>query len=321
VKRIRSLMTPVVFLAVMAAAMSAEPEQRKTGTLIEIKSTPPSGSEVDWTVLEPDDLEFRIYDGGQTFVTTALSKTGMVRILEIVFTPGPDGKLLKVKKLNEFMVGPPPIPKPIVLPTATLTTDVSSMLTSDLKPANLTWETSPPEVKVQLNTGDGPKDVDNNGSTVVLPQRTTLYTLSATDSAGRTAYSQTIITVSDKPPPDVIPPGPILKQGVRVLIVYDADTKQRLPASQRNMLMSITFRDYLDSVCVKGSTGQADARMYGSDVAGLIGPDQPELREMAKLERKSLPWIVVSPGKGTVGFSGLLPLDEAATKALIERYR
>ncbi len=172
----------------------------KPGGLVEIVSNAPLSATVDWVVVEPAECDHRIYSDGRVFVTTGLSKTGMIRVLELSYDSVVGGKPTLTKKWHEFRCGPPPSPEPIVLPTAKLTAEPP-----DVKPGEsttLTWATTD-ATSVKLDTGDGPKDVDANGSAVVLPRLpTNLYTIIAS-TADHTVYAQAVVSIGEKPPPIV----------------------------------------------------------------------------------------------------------------------
>lgn len=169
------------------------PIPKPSGSLIEIVSDKPCS----WVAVEPMDLVFRVYESNKVFVTTAQSMTGIVKVLQ--FTPGEDVATPTIK-WHIFSVGPPPSPEPVVLPTAKLTAEPP-----DVKPGEsttLTWATTD-ATSVKLDTGDGPKDVDANGSAVVLPRLpTNLYTIIAS-TADHTVYAQAVVSIGEKPPPIV----------------------------------------------------------------------------------------------------------------------
>ena len=299
----------------MSLATSAQPPvvqvPAKTGYLLEVDSNPKAST----VVVDPQGIDAKLFEGTKLFIESAVVKGGIIRVLQLE-----KGDATTPDKIKWYIwtVGPPPAPKPTVLPTAKVVADPASLLTSDLKPVTLTWETSPPDVKVTLNQGDGPEDVENNGSAVVLPQRTTLYTIAATNPEGTTAYSQTIVTVSDKPPPDVIPPGPVLETGFRVLVIHQ--NKNQLTKEQLLLVDSTKLRTYLDSVCAKGPNGQPEHRFYAEEQLSSIPDNMPNIKKMSQLPRQSLPWVIISPAKGTTGYSGALPANEAALMELLKRY-
>lgn len=113
-------------------------------------------------------------------------------------------------------------------------------------------------------------------------------------------------------PSDVVPiPG----DGLRVLIIYEQDDQAKYNASQLKQLYSLTFRQYLNSVCVKNTSGMPEYRVLDEEVEG----EQSIWLEAIKRKRDTLPWLIISNGK--TGFEGPLPANEAETKALIERFK
>lgn len=176
-----------------------KPEIRKPGELIEIVSTAPPTAVVDFAVIEPADCDFRVYESGRVWVSTAISKTGFVRVLELAYsTASGDVRPTLTKTWHSFSVGPPPAPQPVVLPSARLVADPPAIKAVGDQ-VTLTWETTNAD-KVEL---DG-ETVEPSGSKVLLQQLpTALYTVKAS-SGENSVYSQAVVSIGERPPP-VIP--------------------------------------------------------------------------------------------------------------------
>lgn len=105
---------------------------------------------------------------------------------------------------------------------------------------------------------------------------------------------------------------PIEADGFRVLIVEDIAARSKLPQSQKIIFSSPDVRDYLEKHCAK------DGYRILPDGTNMEDAD-PSWQKAMKLERKSLPWIVVSaPPKG--GTSEPLPKDVDSTLALLKKW-
>jgi hypothetical protein len=119
------------------------------------------------------------------------------------------------------------------------------------------------------------------------------------------------------PPTPPAPPAPIPTAGFRVLIIYKESDVGKLTPGQMAAIYGKDTRDYLNSKCAVGPDSKTkEWRIYdaGVDVSG----ESEVWRGAMKLERKTLPWIVVSDGKA--GFSGPLPDKIEDTKALLSKY-
>ena len=121
------------------------------------------------------------------------------------------------------------------------------------------------------------------------------------------------------PKVDPVPdnPAPIPEDGFRVLIVYETSELSKYKEAQRSILFSGPFRTYLDDVCVSGTGGRKEWRIWDKDISGLENESKTWQNAM-KLERKSLPWIVISNGK--TGTSEALPGTLGETLGLIQKY-
>src|SRR6185295_3400904 len=93
------------------------------------------------------------------------------------------------------------------------------------------------------------------------------------------------------PPPT---PAPIPVPGFRVLIVVETSDLSKLPAPQVAIVTAKPIRDYLALRCVKGPNGEPERRIWDKDVS--TENVSKIWQDAMRLERKSLPWIVISNG-------------------------
>lgn len=269
-----------------------KPIPKPSGSLIEIVSEKPCS----WVAVEPMDLDFRIYESNTVFVTTAQSKTGIVRVLQ--FTPGEDVATPTIK-WHIFSVGPPPSPQPVVLPTAKLTATPSVLDSKSPGPVHLEWTTEPPEAKVTLNDGTGPKVVANNGNAVVLRQPiTTLYTL-AVEVEGSVVYSQAIVTVTDTPPP------PVVDTKSLVSIVYES-SEMPVPRQVHNARFELEAKGY-------------ECRVVDADVVTGLGTVPVHMRVAIEAARsQGLPALIVTNGDKVLRKMALPATDVEIVKAVTQ---
>lgn len=265
------------------------PTPRPPGSLIEIKSEAPPTALIDWVVIEPPDLDSRTYESNRIFVTTGLSKTGTIKVLEIQYLlpSPPENKPTLVKTFHTFTVGPPLPPAPVVLPTAKLTADKPNIQAGES--VTLTWVTTGAD-KVTL---DG-VEVEPEGQKVLLPLLpTNLYTLIAS-TADHTIYAQQVVTIGEKPPPV---PSPITEKGFRVLIVEETEERINLTPTQREILLSLadgSVRKFLEEHCVKDSKGNPEYRILDKD--NDLSKDSKVWQDAWKLPHTPLPYIIASNG-------------------------
>lgn len=132
-------------------------------------------------------------------------------------------------------------------------------------------------------------------------------------------------TPPDPPPPDPKPPEPQPKDdapfaapGLAVLIVYESAELARLPRGQYAALYAKSVRDALRADCHKDDGNRDGAwRVWDKD-------DDPKeeskmWQDAMKVERKSVPWVVISNGK--TGFSGPLPDAPEKLIDLVQKYK
>lgn len=148
---------------------------------------------------------------------------------------------------------------------------------------------------------------------------------------GKVEYSTTDLTAGIPPTPPPTPdpvdpptpgpgpgptptPAPIPLEGFRALMVYDAATLARLPASQQAIFYSPEVRGLLNSLCVPGPKNR-EWRVLPSETN--MDADAEHWRNAMKRERKSLPWLILSNGK--TGYEGPLPSTVEETVGLIKK--
>lgn len=108
---------------------------------------------------------------------------------------------------------------------------------------------------------------------------------------------------------------PIPDSGFRVLIVEEAQERVKLPSSQLSIFTSKELTDYCDSKCVKVND-TPEFRVYDKDV--VFTAESEIWRKAMQIERKSLPWLIVSNGRS--GYSGPLPMTLDETMKILKRY-
>lgn len=107
----------------------------------------------------------------------------------------------------------------------------------------------------------------------------------------------------------------VTTDGLRVLIVRETRPNRNVPPSQLSIFTSTELRAYCNQKCAK-TNGQPDFRVW--DESTDATRDSKDMQALFKVERKSLPWIVVANRRK--GFSGPLPKTVEETIALIRRY-
>lgn len=121
------------------------------------------------------------------------------------------------------------------------------------------------------------------------------------------------------PPTPPVPPAPIPVTGLRVLIVYDSSKETELPVSQQVILRGKAFDDYLRSKTVMGPDGKTPEYRIWPSATVVTADVEKHWRDAMSLERKSLPWLIVSDGK--TGYQGPLPATVDETKAIIDKIK
>lgn len=118
----------------------------------------------------------------------------------------------------------------------------------------------------------------------------------------------------DNPPdvvtPDTVPavePEPNPSGPFRVLILYENDDFQQLPASQVAAIRSPKLREWL-------TANKADFRIWDQNVDTKNAAEF--WQKAVKLPRDSLPWVWATGGKN--GINGPLPASESALIELLE---
>ncbi len=133
-------------------------------------------------------------------------------------------------------------------------------------------------------------------------------------------YGEVNVTVGKGPkppdPPDPDPdPTPIPEQGFRVLIVTETANMSELPSSQLAAIRSIDVLGYLNQKTVKVN-GHPEYRIW--DQHTPIEKESAIWKQAMKLERKSLPWLIIS--NGSTGYSGPLPKTKDELLAKLKQY-
>jgi len=128
------------------------------------------------------------------------------------------------------------------------------------------------------------------------------------------------------PAPIPVPPvpivAPIVTAPLRVLIVKDNATLNRLPPAQFVAVMSGSVRDYCKTHCQMGPDGKTpEFRTYewDTDTQAQSQAIQEAFAEAVKSGKASgVPWLVVN--NGAAGYSGPFPATEAEAIALLKKY-
>lgn len=119
------------------------------------------------------------------------------------------------------------------------------------------------------------------------------------------------------PPPDPDDKPPFPADGLHVLIVFETLDATRLTEDQRLIIQGGDVREFLKATCPVGPDGKTRTfRIYDADAD--VSSDQQVWKAAMGVDRKSLPWLVVSNGK--TGFSGPLDMSPEKFKELIQRY-
>jgi len=119
------------------------------------------------------------------------------------------------------------------------------------------------------------------------------------------------------PPTPPQPPAPIPGDGLRVLMIYDAEALGKLPAGQREVLYSETLRGWLREHTAKGPDGKSPewrALPANEDMSA----ESKTWQDAMKRDRKLLPWLIISNGK--TGYEGPLPASMDETMKLLQKY-
>lgn len=310
----RALFLLLAFCQLPSQPNTTQTVVKKPGSLIEIVSKAPADSKTKFIVVEPADCDFREYqtpESRRAFVTTALSNTGFVKVIEFSYNRTGEEEPTYVFHVFDVGLPLPPGPKPpVVLPTAKLTVDKNT-ISSPGEQVVATWSvTGPPGTKAVF---DG-VSVEMEGSKVLLPQQPiNLYTLTAT-SIDHTIYAQQVVTIGEKPPP--VDPAPIKLSGLRVLITFDDDKKNQLSRDQIGIIDSSVLRSYLDEKCAKAGDQTSEWRIVPHTTE--FHDDQPTWKQAMAIPRDKSEWLIVSNGKS--GYSGPLPANLTETLNLIKSF-
>lgn len=124
-------------------------------------------------------------------------------------------------------------------------------------------------------------------------------------------------TPDDDDPP--VPPepkpdedkAPFPADSLHVLIVYESEDNTKLTSNQRAIIYGADIRSMLDSVAPR------KYRIYDKDADLTHVPNV--FKDAMAVPRQSLPWLVISNGKG--GFSGPLDMRVEEFRALVDQYK
>lgn len=145
-------------------------------------------------------------------------------------------------------------------------------------------------------------------------------------SDGKLGQDRQYVTIGDAPEPDPVPPepdpeptppepkpddAPFPADGLSVLILYETETQNDLPSGQRAILFGREAREFLEAA--------TDDRYRVFDADVNVSKAEPPWRAALDVPHESLPWLIISDG--TTGFSGPLPADVDAFKALVSEYK
>lgn len=138
-------------------------------------------------------------------------------------------------------------------------------------------------------------------------------------------YGSVVLVTDSGPTPGPTPPGPtppgpdpapLPTDKLAVMIIEDESNRRDLTKGQLESITSTLFRTWVKSKVGKDSGGQPLFRLY--DVTTDLSHEDKFWQDAMKVDRKSLPWLLVSNGKG--GYSGPLLGTVAENKAIIEKY-
>lgn len=183
---------------------------------------------------------------------------------------------------------------------------------------------------VAFDIDDAPSDIeiiDNRYASFSLYEPG-LFQLTA---HGGSIYSKVWFQIKSgtDPPPGPPTPGPgpddqAVVGKLWVVIVKDGARVSQLPASQMQVLLSTTLRDYCATHCLKGTDGKTpEFKVYDRDTD--VSQQSPAIQKAFKTAVEDLarsgttaPWLTVSNGK--TGYSGPLPLTETAVIEKLKVY-
>lgn len=115
-------------------------------------------------------------------------------------------------------------------------------------------------------------------------------------------------------PPEPTPDddkAPFPADSLHVLIVYESEDNTKLTSNQRAIIYGADIRSMLDSVAPQ------KYRIYDKDADLAHVPKV--FKDAMAVPRESLPWLVISNGKG--GFSGPLDMRVEEFRALVDKYK
>lgn len=122
----------------------------------------------------------------------------------------------------------------------------------------------------------------------------------------------------DPPKPDAAPIPNI--NGLAVLIVEEAEDRNKLTADQRAMILGQQARDWLQANCGDDPSNSAWKawRIYDKD-QDVTAESQPWRDAMAR-KRDATPWLIVSNAKRGSGYEGPLPKAMSDFMAILKQH-
>jgi len=124
------------------------------------------------------------------------------------------------------------------------------------------------------------------------------------------------------PPDPNIPPGP---KGLKVLFLEELNDRSKLPQSQLAILQSTRVRDWLIKHAAKSEDGKTvEARFWDDDYTSehlrFEKPHWKGIYEKAKIDAKSLPWLLLQDSIKNTQESVPLPKIESEIFELFKKY-
>jgi hypothetical protein len=132
-------------------------------------------------------------------------------------------------------------------------------------------------------------------------------------AAGSSVLPKTPVSLWVSSGPEPISQGVFTAPGFRCLIVYE--TGKTLPSKQSVILGSAELNEYMRTHCIVANN-TAEFRIFDQNES--MANESPIWQAAMKVERKSLPWIIVGDDKK--GFSGPLPNTLEETMKLVKQY-
>ena len=200
-----------------------------------------------------------------------------------------------------------------------------AVVTAETECASLQWLALDPGLSMIP-----PALLKDSRSAVVMAGRAGRYRLLAYGARGDvpSAPAVCVVVVGEAPeppdppgptPPDPPTPGPV--DDLHVLILYESATANRLPTGQQAILYRPSNRTWLDNATPLGPDGRTHTwRIYDKDV-DASGEAEVWRNLLKEGQGKTMPWLVLADGKGTVLHSEALPADVDRFQATVGKYK